>query len=429
MGPQYGRPTSFPDLPRASVTEPIHISNRTARRFILAKQGLWPGRRGSGLRGTRATMIACEHVQLDPLVIVARSHDLLLHARVNDYRPELFHRLVYEKREFFDWGGWLAVRPMIELPYWRVIMRRNRALPRMQAILEYHAATIDAMRAVLHERGTVSSRDFAAADTRAVVSYRGSKDTSLALYYLWRTGEAMTHHREGFERVYALTEAVAPAHLLVEAGEAETERFLLRKQIAFAGIGRLGPLRPLLHRPIARAEEAAFAKEMVEANELAPVEVEGWAGRFFVLASDVAALDTLDADRVPRAWKPLGATTEEEVLRLSPLDPVIERARAKGVFGFEYVWEIYKRADLVQYGRFTMPIVWEDRLAGRIDLKADRRAGVLVVNGIWLARGADRGSKRFRDALRAGVRHLMRFLELDRIDATAVTDPRLRRAL
>jgi hypothetical protein len=239
----------------------------------------------------------------------------------------------------------------------------------------------------------------------------------------------MTHHREGFERIYALPEAVAPTHLLAEADEAQTERFLLRKQIAFAGIGRLGPLRPLLHRPIARGEEDAFAREMVEANELAPVEVEGWPGRFFVLAADVAALDTLDAGRVPRAWRPSGPTTEEEVLFLSPLDPVIDRRRAKAVFGFEYVWEIYKRADLVEYGRFTMPIVWQDRLAGRIDLKTDRHAGVLVVNGIWLERPADGGSKLFRDALRAGMRRLMRFLELDRIDGAAVADPRLRRAL
>jgi uncharacterized protein YcaQ len=411
------------------VAEPIHLSNRTARRFILAKQGLWPGRRGTALRGTRAAMIACEHIQLDPLVIVARSHDLMLHARVNDYRPELFHQLVYEKREFFDWGGWLAVRPMSELPYWRVIMRRNRALPRMRAILEHHGATIEAMRLALHERGTVSSRDFAAADTRAVVSYRGTKDTSLALYYLWRTGEAMTHHREGFERVYGLAEDIAPAHLLAEADEAEADRFVLRKQVAFAGIGRLGPLGILLHRPIARGEEATFARGMVETGELAPVEVEGWPGRFFVLGSDLGALAAVDADRVPRSWKPIGATTADEVALLSPLDPVIERARAKAVFGFEYVWEIYKRADQVQYGRFTMPILWEDRLVGRIDLKADRRPGVLVVNGIWLERAADARSKRFRDALRAGMRHLMRFLELERFDAAAVDDTRLRRSL
>ena len=65
-------------------------------------------------------------MQLDPLQIIARSQDFKLHSRVLDYTPGLWERLAYDKRKFFDWGGWLAVRPMDELPYWRVVMRRER---------------------------------------------------------------------------------------------------------------------------------------------------------------------------------------------------------------------------------------------------------------------------------------------------------------
>ena len=103
---------------------PIEVSRQVARRFVLGKQGLWPGRRWAGKDGTRAAIRAVEHLQLDPLVIVARSHDLMLHARVAGYEPKFFDQLAYQDREFFDWGGWLAVRPMDELPHWRVIMRR-----------------------------------------------------------------------------------------------------------------------------------------------------------------------------------------------------------------------------------------------------------------------------------------------------------------
>ena len=104
----------------------LSVSAQTARRFVLGRQGLWPGRRWKGKTGTRAAMIACEHLQLDPLVIVARSHDLALHSRVVGYRPEFFDTLTYGDRLFFDWGGWLAVRPMAELPYWRTLMHRQR---------------------------------------------------------------------------------------------------------------------------------------------------------------------------------------------------------------------------------------------------------------------------------------------------------------
>lgn len=128
----------------------ISISQQTARRFILGKQGLWPGRRWAGRAGTRAAARAVEHLQVDPLVIVARSHDLMLHSRVADYRPEHFEHLAYRRREFFDWGGWLAVRPMSELPYWRVLMHRNREHhPELGRNAQTYAAAIEEVRAAL----------------------------------------------------------------------------------------------------------------------------------------------------------------------------------------------------------------------------------------------------------------------------------------
>jgi uncharacterized protein len=375
-------------------------------------------------------MIACEHVQLDPLVIVARSHDLMLHARVAGYRPELFHELAYDERQFFDWGGWLAVRSMEELPYWRVLMRRDRDdNPRMARVADALGPTIAEIRATLHERETVSSRDFAAADRRAMGTYRGNKDSSLALYYLWRVGEAMTHHREGFERVYALAESVTPEHLLREADEADVERFMLRKQVAFNGIGRFTVLSDVLHRPVSAAQARVIEGQLVESEDITAVAVEGWPVRSFVLTTDLPLLDAVARGRVPRGWVPIGTTTDDEVALLSPLDPVVDRARARAVFGFDYLWEIYKRQDLVQYGRFTMPILWGDRLVGRVDLRTDRATKTLVVNGIWLENDADAKSKQFREALRLGLRRLTAFVEADRLDADAVSDVRLRRSL
>src|SRR5687768_9721696 len=211
----------------------------TARRFILGRQGLWPGRRWRGIKGTEQAMRAIEYLQLDPLQIIARSQDIKLHSRVLDYTPGMWEDVAYKKRKFFDWGGWLAVRPMDELPQWRVVMRRERDdNSRIRAMASEHADAITEMRAILRERGTVSNRDFAMATRTRTQSYRGRKDSALALYYLWRTGEVMTHHRERFERVYALTETVAPAHLICESGEDEADAFLIKKEISFSGLSR-----------------------------------------------------------------------------------------------------------------------------------------------------------------------------------------------
>ena len=186
----------------------ITIDIDTARRFILGKQGLWPGRRWREPAGAAAAMRAIEYLQLDPLQIIARSQDIMLHSRVLDYTPGLWEEATYGRREFFDWGGWLAVRPMDELPHWRVVMRREHdglaGDSRIARMGREHAEAVVEMRQILRERGTVTNRDFAMTTRTRTDSYRGRKDSALALYYLWRTGEVMTHHRERFERVYAL---------------------------------------------------------------------------------------------------------------------------------------------------------------------------------------------------------------------------------
>ena len=229
----------------------LTINIDTARRFILGKQGLWPGRRWRGIAGTERAMRAMEYLQLDPLQIIARSHDITLHSRVLDYTPGQWEDLAYQQRKFFDWGGWLAARPMDELPHWRVVMRRERESgPRIRSMAHDHAAAIVEMRAILRERGAVSNRDFAMATRTRTESYRGRKDSALALYYLWITGEVMTHHRERFERVYALTETVAQEHLIRESDEAEADRFLIKKDISFSGLSRLSRTSDSFHRGV-----------------------------------------------------------------------------------------------------------------------------------------------------------------------------------
>jgi hypothetical protein len=78
------------------------------------------------MEGTEQAMHAIEYLQLDPLQIIARSQDITLHSRVLAYTPGMWEHLAYQQRTCFDWGGWLAVRPMDELPHWRVVMRRER---------------------------------------------------------------------------------------------------------------------------------------------------------------------------------------------------------------------------------------------------------------------------------------------------------------
>lgn len=409
----------------------LTITTDTARRFILGKQGLWPGRRWRGIEGTEQAIRAMEYLQLDPLNIITRSQDILLHSRVLDYTPGLWEDLAYQQRKFFDWGGWLAVRPMDELPYWRLVMRRERdgeyGDSRLCRMAREHAEAIDDIRTILRERGTVTNRDFEMATRTRTQHYRGRKDSALALYYLWRTGEVMAHHRENFERVYALTEMVAPASLMRESDEAEVDRFLIRKEVSFFGLSRLSRTSDAFH---GRGEPDRAAKKllgaMVAEGNLIEVQIEGWKMVHYALGSDAEVLRDVSAGRVPKSWTPLETTTTEEVVFLAPLDHVSARGRAKAVFGFDYVWEVYKPLPQRKFGYYTLPILWGDRLVARFDSKLDRTTNTFVVLGLWLEDEAQGLDEAFAEALACGFARFVTFLGASKLDATAIREPLLR---
>ena len=408
----------------------IEISAVTARRYVMGRQGLWPGRRWSGLDGAGSAMRAMEDLQLDPLVVVARAHDLALAGRVVDYAIDDWAILTYERREFFEWGGWLAVRPMEELPFFRVIMRREREQAHWVEVEREHADAIEEMRTLLRSGREVSNRDFAMRDRTRIDDYRGRKDSALALHYLWRVGEAMVVRRERFERVYALTEAVAPAWALREVDEAEAEDALFRKAVAADGLTKLTSIDSFLRRKDRVAALAAWRERRLADGTLVEVRVEGWratAGRARIRCRGAGrAGGGPDARRLVAART---TTTDEEATFLSPLDPVSARGRAKPLFGFDYVWEVYKPVEKRSFGYYTMPILWGDRLVGRFDPKLDRSTGTLVINGLWLEDPALARDVAFADAMARAMGRFVAFLGARRLDLTALPRSPLRTAL
>src|SRR5262249_49501258 len=253
--------------------------------------------------------------------------------------------------------------------------------------------------AILRERGTVSNRDFAMATRTRTQSYRGRKDSALALYYLWLTGEVMTHHRERFERVYALTEAVGPAHVIRESDEAEADRFLVIKDVGFSGLTQLKRAQDSFHRGLPFDKAQQIRETMVADGAIVEVRVEGWKQVHYALGSDAATLHDLSAWRVPKAWTPLETTTTEEVVFLAPLDHVSARGRAKILFGFDYVWEVYKPEHQRKFGYYTLPILWGERLVARFDSKLDRTTNTLLILGLWLEDEALGDDEAFAEAL------------------------------
>lgn len=406
------------------------ISALTMRRFILGKQGLWPGRRWRGKGGALQAAREMEAVQLDPLNVVARSHDLALHSRVLDYEPEHLHSLAYKDRQFFDYGGTLFFYPMEELPYWRLYMRHRRQEDRIAKFLAEHKETIGFVKEELRNRGPLGNRDFTG---NRVNNYRGRKDTAVALFCLWLIGDIMTSTRNRFERVYDFRENVAPPEFQHEAAKIDADRHFARKAVAQHGllpVSRIGSsVGTWSERPLHADRSKELLAEMLDDGTLARVRVEGLKTEYLCLFEDLVILDELESGRILESWIPLETTNDEEVLFLAPLEMVSARGRAKKLFGFEYVWEVYKPAHLRKWGYYNLPVLYQDRLVARIDPRLDRKTKTLVINGIWIDHDEDARNPALLDAFAAGLARLAHFHGTDRIDASAVNPARLRTLL
>ncbi len=404
------------------------ISRDIARRYLLGRQGLWPGRRWTGKEGTAAAIRTIGAVQIDPLNVVGRNHDLVLWSRVADYDPAHLDTLLYRDRAFFDYGGLLFIYPMAELPYWRLHMRRRAEEAGRAAWAAEHADLTEAVRQELRVRGPIGNRDFAG--NARVDSYRARKDTGLALWHLWITGELMTHGRRGFERLYGFREAIVPPGLDREASEEEAAAFFARRALGGLGLHTAGEwaaaLSYRIQRPVDRAEARRRLDALVAEGAAATVRVEGVKDTYYMPGEDLALLADLEAGRVPATWQPLDTTTDDEVTFLAPLDTVLHRRRTRAIFDFEYVWEVYKPASQRRWGYYVLPILYGDRLVARLDPKLDRTSGTLLVNGFWLERDALAEDAAFAQALARGFQRFARFLAARLVDLNALSPPVLR---
>jgi uncharacterized protein YcaQ len=165
---------------------------------------------------------------------------------------------------------------------------------------------------------------------------------------------------------------------------------------------------------------------MLTDGDIIEVKVEGWKQAHYALTADANVLVELSAGRIPAEWSPLETTTTEEAVFLAPLDNVSARGRAKVLFGFDYVWEVYKPEHLRRFGYYALPILWGDRLVGRFDSKLDRITNTFIILGLWLEDEALGNNEAFAEALARGFARFVTFLGASKLDAGAIREPILR---
>jgi uncharacterized protein YcaQ len=380
-----------------------------ARRIALAAQGFADPRPvgGVGTRQLRRTVDRLGVVQIDSVNVLSRSHYLPLFSRLGPYPREALDALSNRRHDVFEYwaheASFLPVRLQPQLR-WRMAAAEDHAWGNMVRLQRERPGYVREVLDRVREEGPTKASQLLQPRPDRPGSMWNWHAGKVALEWLFFTGVLTARSRTaGFERVYDLTERVLPA-AVVQAPTPERSdavRELVRTASRALGVATETDLRDYFRLPPADARTAIA--ELVEEGELQPVEVEGW-GR-------PAWLD-------PQARRPRWIRA---CALLSPFDSLVwERPRVERIFDFRYRLEIYTPAAKRVHGYYVLPFLLGDGLVGRVDLKADRQAGVLRVQAAYAEPRADPGE--IATALAAELRLLADWMALEQVAVSGAGD-------
>ena len=347
------------------------LSPKAARRIALAAQGFGRAQPGApGRSHVRGVARRLGVIQIDSVNVVTRTHYLPGFSRLGDYPREALETEAWGTRRglFEYWGHEASLLPLELQPLLRWRMERARGGAMWTGLSRFGREKgdyIDGVLAEIERRGPVTGADFAEGP-RGAPGWWSWSDGKRALEWLFWAGLITTRTRNGFERVYDLTERALPVRIvdLPTPTEADAQRELVRIAAGAMGVATAADLRDYFRLPLADARTRVA--ELVEAGELTPVSVKGWRQTAYLAARA----------RTPR--KVAGAAL------LSPFDNLIwTRDRTERLFGVRVRLEIYTPAHKRTHGYYVLPFLEDEAITARVDLKSDRKAGRLLVQAAW----------------------------------------------
>jgi uncharacterized protein len=382
------------------------ISLSEARRIALAAQGLDRARPTSPvqLSHLRRVLRQLGLLQIDYVNVLLPAHYLVPFSRLGPYDRSRLDDLIYSRREFTEqWAHEASIVPVETWPLLRHRMETHRVRPwGFEKFIEANSTYSDGLFEAVRARGPLTADDLPGPDGsgRRIVgdAWVGTIPRAVLEAHFGRGLLAVAERRPNFTRVFDLAERIVPAEhhgRLVDRTDAQRE--LMRLAARAHGIGTAGDLADYYRMQIRDARQRIA--ELVAAGELRQVAVEGW--------------------REPGYLHPEARTPRriEAAALLSPFDPVVWcRSRIERLFDFDYRIEIYTPQEKRRWGYYVLPFLLGDRLVARVDLKADRPGGRLLVLAAYLESHAEPGP--VAEALARELTTLARWLGLDSVVVT-----------
>jgi uncharacterized protein YcaQ len=418
----------------------LALSRRAVAALFLERQHLARPRTG---RLTASSLVAFVEdvggLQIDSINVVERGHHLTLWSRFGSFDRRTVERTVYRRRLLFEyWAHAACLVPASHYPAWRRAMLdyslRSRAWGRW---LRKNRRVLRAVEDAIASRGPLGSADFERRRPGAAGGWWNWKPATHALDYLWMSGRTVVHSRTHFRKRFDLAERVMPEAAVEPLTREGFRRWHLRQSLHALGAACEADLRMYLTFPRTGASERGRAlRAALDAGEVVEVQVEGERDRWLALAEDLPALAAGGRRRRPSAGTTL----------LSPFDSFLwHRDRVRRLFGYDYKLEVYTPGHARSHGYYSLPILHDGQLVGRLDPKTHREARQLEVKAVhfepWFAKGEAPPAVSWgavdRDAALAGVgealRSLAAFVGAEDVTVGRVTpgalSPVLRRAL
>lgn len=377
------------------------LSQSEARSLILYRQLLHPRHKLRGQADTLAVIEQLGYVQIDTLSVVKRAHHHVLYSRIADYQPEYLRTLEKERFIFEYWAHAAGYLPM---RHYRFTLPRQKEIragdgfwhDRNPRLVRY---ALDRIRA----EGPLMSRDFQKDNTKLYFGGKQEWSTtpiSHTLFQLFMEGHLMVVERRGFQKVFDLTERVLPAGTDTSLPTRSAYiRHLIERDIRAHGLVKGTEIGYLLKNTSADIQTAL--QEMLEAGEVAKVNVEGRDQSYYTLPAYLEELPP--------------ASRERRIRILSPFDNLlIQRKRTEELFDFAYTLECYVPKAKRKVGYFSLPLLRGMRFVGQIDLKADRKERVLRIQNLAWEKGEGKKDSAWR-ALDQSLQTFARFNGCDRI--------------
>ena len=353
----------------------IYMTIEEARNFMVSYHKINISDKPIGKQGLFEVFDQIASIQYDPLNVVGRNSDLVLQARIKDYKPSLLEEALYKDRTLVDaWDKMMGIYQIKDYPYFALVREKKgeEAIHTLRHRLTLEALDyVDEIIEYIEANGAVYSSELNLGEVRKH-KWGHTKPSSATLDYLFHVGKLGIRSRKNTSKQYDLIENLFPPEYLVDYpfdSEKEFIKWYLLRRISSMGLVSLksGVTWSGVHLS-GKLNRVKYIKDLCEEELVTKVVVEGINEDLYCLTESLLVKEEI----------------KKKISFIAPLDNLIwDRNLIKKLFNFEYTWEVYTPIVKRKYGYYVLPILYGSDFIGRIEFEMHRNHDDLVVKNIW----------------------------------------------